>query len=111
MLAELENSGLDVVLVPSRHWECARRGGMVRMSQNQNCQWYRELCSRNLSSRVRCNQALDTRIKRRNVIDLLQRLVKGRPTRSSYLDQLIELSRYVDPSLIDDPSLDEPPPF
>ena len=84
MLDELESNVLDVVLLPSRHWECSRRGGMVRTVQGQNADWYRKLCGKYSSSRTRKNALHDTRIKRANVRSTLRVLTSGRKS-CSYL--------------------------
>jgi hypothetical protein len=86
MLDELESNVLDVVLVPSRRWECYRRGGMVRMTQGQNADWYRKLCAKYSSARSRKNALHDTRIKRANVRSTLRMLIAGRKS-PSYLVQ------------------------
>lgn len=84
MLDELDSGWLDVVLVPSRRWECSRRGGMVRLTQSQNAEWYRKLCAKYSSSRIRKNALHDTKIKRANVRSTLRMLIAGRKT-PSYL--------------------------
>jgi hypothetical protein len=84
MLDELDSGWLDVVLVPSRRFECYRRGGMVRVCQGQNADWYRKLCAKYSSSRTRKNHLHDTRIKRANVRSTLKVLIAGRKT-PSYL--------------------------
>lgn len=90
MLGELESSQLEVVLVPTRRW--ANEGGCVRVAVSRNCDWYRRFCGLHGSDRVRRNALFDTRIKRRAVVRLLERLIAGRPTRSKYTAELLALA-------------------
>lgn len=89
MLAELESNRLVVILVPCK--VRVNEGGCIRVAAEKNCLWYRMFCRRHLSGRVRNNSALDTRIKRQNVINLLSRLAAGKTTNSKYLLELTRL--------------------
>lgn len=90
MLAELESSSLEVVLVPCRRWVCEE--GCVRVAISRNCDWYRRFCGLHGSDRVRRNALFDTRIKRRAIVRLLGRLIVGAPTRSKYVSELLALA-------------------
>lgn len=90
MLAELESSQLEVVLVPTRRW--ANEGGCVRVAISRNCDWYRRFCGLHGSDRVRRNALFDTRIKRRAVVRLLGRLIAGEPSRSKYVSDLLAIA-------------------
>jgi hypothetical protein len=85
--AELESSCLEVVLVPCRRE--VNSGGCVRVCANRNCDWYRRFCAAHSSSRQRRKAAFDTRIKRRDTLRLLGRLIEGRPSRSKYVPELL----------------------
>lgn len=82
MLAELETYRLEVVLVPQRRW--TNEGGMIRVAAGKNAKWYSEFCREYPSSRRRIHRKHDTRIKRRNVLRLLNRLILTGKSRSKY---------------------------
>ena len=90
MLAELESSMLEVVLVPTRRW--VNEGGCIRVAANRNCTWYRRFCAAHGSSRFRRAALFDTCIKRRNVVRLLEQMVAGVPVRSKYAEELLALA-------------------
>lgn len=72
MLDDLRAFRLDVVLAPARYGD-----GMVRIVQGKNPPWYRELCARHTSTRVRRNKRHDTSIKRARVYHALECMVRG----------------------------------
>lgn len=90
MLAELEGGQLEVVLAPCLHE--VNVGGCIRVAVSRNADWYRRFCARHLSSRLRRNLAPDTRIKRRDTIRLLQRLIAGHESPSKYAPELLRLA-------------------
>lgn len=90
MLAELESTQLEVALVPCRRE--VNIGGCIRVAVSRNCDWYRRFCSGHLSSRLRMKAAVDTRIKRRDTVRLLQRLITGAPSKSKYAPELQRLA-------------------
>jgi hypothetical protein len=77
MLAELEASCLEVVLIPSGDPNIASRGGMIRAVQSANPEWYQDFCSQ--YSRARRSRKRtpnhDTIIDRRATLAALRRLV------------------------------------
>ena len=95
MLAELEGSCLEVVLIPQRRH--TNEGGMIRVAASKNALWYRNYCARHLSSRLRSRSLPDTRIKRRATVATLRALINGR-SRSKYAPELVRIaSRYAQP--------------
>lgn len=90
---ELESSALCVILVPAP--EPMHSGHMVRMAVECNPAWYRDLCERFPSSRIRNRAKSDTRIKRRNVLRILDRLAGGKPSTSYILPYLIRAAQEV----------------
>jgi hypothetical protein len=97
MLAELEANRLEVVLVPTRH--PSNEGGMIRVPISRNAFWYQRFCARHASGRQRRKAAFDTRIKRRNVAALLNRLIVGQPSRSKYAAELLRVAASCAPKL------------
>jgi hypothetical protein len=91
MLDDLLANRPEVILVPSRQRECAERGGMIRMAISRNPVWYRALCNKYPSSRGRERRKPDTRVRRRNILRLLQRLANGEHVRSAYLPDLLHI--------------------
>jgi hypothetical protein len=75
MLAELESSRLEVILVPQRRW--TNEGGSIRCAISKNCRWYRAWCLAHPSSRQRKNSAPDTLIKRANTVRAIEGLIAG----------------------------------
>lgn len=88
MQAEFESHQLEIALVPCRRH--VNEGGCIRVAVNKNAAWYSAFCARHLSSRNRARALVDTRIKRRNVTRLLQRLIDGQPSRSKYAPELLK---------------------
>lgn len=89
MLAELESSCLEVILVPSR--DRVNEGGCIRVAVSKNCTWYRRFCGRHASSRIRRNTAFDTCIKRRNTLRALNALIAGKPA-GKYAAELLSIA-------------------
>jgi hypothetical protein len=94
MLDELVNTRMQVVLVPSDVPEVAARGGMQRKTVAQNPDWYRAFAKMFTAGRTtpRERDLHDTRIKRRETIMVLRRLL-GPGTNSGYAQPLIELAK------------------
>lgn len=90
MLAELESSRLEVVLVPARFE--VNVGACVRVAISRNADWYRRFCGAHGSSRRRRNLAWDTCVKRRDTVRLLETLIGGRATRSGYAEELLSIA-------------------
>lgn len=78
MEGDLIENRLEVVLVPSRDPDCAMRGGMIRAVQSANPRWYSRFCERYASSRFRQRRKFDTKIKRRETLNALEDLKRGR---------------------------------
>jgi len=84
MISEMESYRLEVVLAPApeiRH----QMGHCIRVAMSSNPKWYQELCAVHPSSgKGRCS----TRVKRANIMRLLQRLLEGKKINSVYEDFL-----------------------
>jgi hypothetical protein len=89
LLADLQCSRLEVVLIPSRDPDCAMRGGMIRAVQEQNADWYRKFCGLyETTGKKRWRRAkFQTKIKRRETIYGLEQLIEGK-CESQYADRL-----------------------
>ena len=85
LLVELEGAHLEVVLIPAS--EQRHIGHCVRAVQEQNCDWYRQLCDEHQSSRRRRSFKSDTRIKRQHTIRALERMSRG-DLRGTYAERL-----------------------
>lgn len=90
MLAELESNQLLVELVPERRR--THEMGMIRVVCGRNANWYRHFCSRHPSSRGTRRGKFDTRIRRANVVRLLNVLITGEPTKSKYAAEILRLA-------------------
>lgn len=95
LLDDLESNCLDVVKVPGR------RGGLIRLVQGTNAEWYQKLCGKYPSARAHRYKLHDTRIKRANVRSTLRVLISGRKTPSYLVKDLLHeaesLKRQDDP--------------
>jgi hypothetical protein len=86
MLAELGERELEVHLAPAP--EPAFTGHMVRVVANSNPMWYRAICERHPAGRKRKNRHFDTRVKRHDMVRILQELEAGLNPRGIYADEL-----------------------
>lgn len=94
MLAELESSRLEVMLVPlNRNLRGWNEGGMKRVVCDRPPNWYRALCGRFPSSRVRNKKHPDTRIRRQNILSVLGRLAQGKGSVSKYAEELRRIAQ------------------
>ncbi|MBC7365237.1 MAG: hypothetical protein H7343_00275 [Undibacterium sp.] len=89
MRDELESNRLDVGLCPDKRG-CPRR--LLRVAMSRNAPWYREFCAAHSSGRVRRNRAFDTRIRRRDLLAVLSRLIDCGESRSGYAPRLLSLA-------------------
>ena len=88
LLDDMRMLRLDVILVPSRRPEEAKRGAMIRCVICPNPDWYSRLCTAHQKRRTKPRRSSkpDTRIVRRDVERLLTRAADGKPCRSYILD-------------------------
>lgn len=77
---ELETQKLVVTLAPSEIREVADKGGKIRVVEEHNPDWYRELCNEYRSGRrkPRRRKKADTLIKRQSVLRALDEIISGR---------------------------------
>ena len=93
MLAELDSAKLEVQLAPlNPRLRNYNEGGCKRVVTSRPVKWYRQLCNRHVSSRGVRRGKFDTRIKRANVLRLLQRLTSGLPTVSKYAPEILRVA-------------------
>lgn len=91
MLAELESQRLEVTLAPAP--SPAYEGHMIRVCNDKNTDWYRRLCGTFPSGRVRRNTHFDTKIKRRFVVRVLERMASGEKPNSYIADYIWDLAK------------------
>lgn len=69
-LRELEENSLEVVLIPSKHWEVAQQGGKIRAVQSENPEWYQNFCglyeSRRGRYQAKCDWCCGVHDRRKN---------------------------------------------
>ena len=93
MLEQLESHRLEVMLVPlNPRLRGYCEGGCKRVCVDVPPKWYRQLCRDNLSSRGIRRGKPDTKIKRRNVLRALTRLVDGRGYHGKYRHELLAVA-------------------
>lgn len=93
MYEELASNQLEVGLIPAddkKHYSHC-----VRAVFQQNPQWYQELCKRYEANRKKPRRSWkhDTRIKRRHILNILQRLANGESGFSRYEEPLREYAK------------------
>lgn len=94
MLAELESFRLEVVLAPlNPRMRGYNEGGCKRVCASRNCDWYRRHCAKFPSGRTKPRRNFDTRIKRRDTLRLLHRLIAGKTSTSIYAPELLAIAR------------------
>lgn len=95
MLYELYENRLESELIPSEHPECAADGGKIRVAISQNVEWYQELCRLNPCTRTKSRGARKdwSKIKRQNVIELLENMVKNKKSESMYAEFLLDVAQ------------------
>jgi len=91
MQAELESHMLVVILAPSKR-DDRREWDMIRCVADQPPKWYRAMCNRHVSSREIRRGKFDTRIKRANVLKLLETLVSKGRSNSKYADEILRIA-------------------
>lgn len=92
LLAELESNPLVTILAPSKRHD-RRDHDMIRVNMSQPPSWYRALCNRHPSSRGVRRGKFDTKIKRRNVTQLLNTLIARGHSRSKYAGEIMRVAR------------------
>ena len=92
MQAELESHMLVVMLVPSKRHD-RREWDMIRCVVDQPPKWYRELCNRHVSKRRIRRGRFDTKIKRANVLQVLDTLIETGTSISAYAAEILEAAR------------------
>lgn len=95
MAFELETNKLIVIKKPSIYKDQADRGACYRLVESRNPRWYREICGNYSSNRKkpRRKSKHDTRIKRRTVLNVIERLGNGKGTISYLFDDLLNIAR------------------
>jgi len=76
-----------VVLIPAP--EPKHSTHMVRAVQEQNCDWYREFCEEHPSTGKQRKFKFQTKIKRRQTVEALNKLIEG-GSETSYTEMLKE---------------------
>ncbi len=76
MQAELESSQLVTVLAPSKRHD-RRDWDQIRCNVSVPPKWYRRLCNLHVSKRGVRRGKFDTKIRRRETIIALQRMIAG----------------------------------
>jgi len=91
MLFELESNHLSVALIPQK--EPSNHGACNRVACTHNAEWYQEFCGRHESNRKQIYRNFKTKIKRHNVIRLLNQLINRGKSNSKYADELIGFAK------------------
>ncbi|MFA7287379.1 MAG: hypothetical protein WC055_00720 [Melioribacteraceae bacterium] len=85
MIDEFSENYLDVVLIPSKDHNTAMDGGMIRVAQNRNPEWYRNLCSNHPKKKQRTRKKPQTSIKKEDIISIIRNLIKTGDSKSKYV--------------------------
>ena len=93
MLYEFIESKPETYLVPSRHEDCAKDGGMIRAAMVRNPEWYRNMCAdfiRPPKIKRRLKKHPRTRVKRKHTIAVIELIIKNGGSTSKYAPYIIE---------------------
>ena len=98
MLGQLKNQRLEVGLFAAE--EQKHCGHKIRGVNNENPEWYKELCSRHTVNRTNKRKRYgkkhhDTKISRKRIMETLGRLGDGKESKSIYAEELLELAKEV----------------
>lgn len=78
---------LEVILVPQS--DPPNVGACIRVASRSNCQWYRDLCS-NFEAKHRVKyRKFKTKVKRKEIERILNRLISGKSCKSKYADWIL----------------------
>lgn len=91
LLCELEANPLVTILAPCKR-PC-NEGGCIRVNVSQPPRWYRAMCAKFPSSRGVRRGKHDTRIRRANVLQLLNTLITKDRSRSKYAGEVLTIAR------------------
>ena len=107
MYYEMQEQFLHTVLIPAP--DPMHTGHMIRVVDNTNPDWYRELCANNLSTckSHRNRTKIDTKIKRQSVLQFL--LDPQKHQRFKYGEQLINIAKKRLEDIKNDTNIDEVP--
>jgi len=88
---ELSSYRLEVCLIPGKNAEVAADGRMIRVACGTNVSWYRELCGLYPCTRGKKRSARKdyTKIKRKYIELVLERMVRNKSTESKYGEDLL----------------------
>jgi len=91
MLTELCECKLEVCLIPSQNDSTREDGGMIRVCIGKNPEWYSNLCSSYIrkSKKIKKQRTI---IKRKNVIELLEHMIRNGYSKSKYCDYLVKIA-------------------
>lgn len=94
MLYELQTNWLEVVLIPQK--DPANADACIRRSISQNVDWYRQLCANHESSgkQSKRRKKFQTKIKRKDIISTLTRLIGKGECDRKYADELVEIAKH-----------------
>jgi len=98
MLGQLKRQRLEVGLFAAE--EQKHCGHKIRGVNNENPEWYKELCSRHTVNRTNKRKRYgkkhhDTKISRKRIMETLGRLGAGKESKSIYAEELLELAKEV----------------
>jgi len=95
MYYELSSERLEVCLIPSRDPEVAAYGGMIRAVTSRNPAWYRSLCNDYPCTRAKKRKGKKdyTKIKRRDILKILERMIRNKKSNSIYAEQMLDVAK------------------
>lgn len=92
MYMDLSINKLEVCLVPGTHSDQDRQ---IRTLCNQNPYWYKKFCEDHPCTRIkkRTERKDHTRIKRKNTLEILDRMIRNKQSSSKYAEYLIDIAK------------------
>ena len=95
MLYELSTEKLEVQLVPGNDPDKTKDGRFIRAAISKNPQWYSELCENYPCTRIkkRNDRKDGTKIKRKYIFEVLERMIRNKTSNSVYASDLLEIAK------------------
>lgn len=78
---------LEVILVPQN--DPPNVGACIRVASSSNCQWYMDLCSDFEAKYSIKYRKFKTKVKRKEIERILNRLIAGKSCQSKYADWIL----------------------
>jgi len=88
---ELSSQKLEVCLIPNK--DISKTDRKLRVATSINPEWYQELCNNYPSTRNRKKKLFDTKIKRKYILKVFERMIRNKKSKSIYAKDLLKIAK------------------